>query len=190
MHDLTAILLGVVMVNVLMLPAFPALASLAPGIAPGTALPRLGLLLPLVVAPSAGLAWLLGQQLLKPSRLVELQPLLLIIVTALTAQVIARLHDALAHRDEPLPRSRLTFNAVAAGLALEATLAPDGFAAAVVAGGASGAALGALELCCTGLRERLAATDLPRAWRGAGIMLVTAGILALGLGGFAGLRGG
>lgn len=187
MHDLPAILLGVAMVNVLVLPAFPGLFAQAAGSAPGTALPRLALLLPLVVAPSAAFAWLLDQQLLAPLQLRELQPLAIIVFSALAAQLAGRLHDAWTGADIALPRSRLTFNAVAAGLALGATLAPAGFLAAAMAGAATGAALGALDLCAAGLRERLEGSALPLAWRGAGIMLVTAGILSLALGGFAGL---
>ena len=187
MHDLPAILLGVAMVNVLVLPAFPSLYAQAASIAPGRALPRLALLLPLVVAPSTALTWLLDQQLLAPLQLGELQPLAIIVFAALVSQLAGRLHDAWIGADIALPRSRLTFNAVAAGLALGATPAPASFLAAIVAGGASGAALGAPDLCCAGLRDRLASSALPLAWRGAGIMLVTAGILSLGLGGFAGL---
>lgn len=187
MHDLPTILIGVAMVNVLVLPAFPGLHAQAASSAPGQPLPRLALLLPLVVAPSTALTWLLDQQLLTPLQLRELQPLAIIACSALAAQLSGRLHDAWTHADVALPRSRLTFNAAAAGLALGATLAPASLSAAIVAGGATGAALGALDLCCAGLRERLESSALPLAWRGAGIMLVTAGILSLGLGGFAGL---
>ncbi len=185
--DLIVILLGVVMVNSFVLPGCPALFAPAGRLGPDTALPRLAVVTPLVVGPASALAWSVRQAWLQPLQLAALQPLVIIALTALVVQLAGRVHDLAWRPVRPLPRALLTFNAVAAGLALEATMAPAGWRAALALGTGIGLALGTLNLCFAGLRERFEGADLPRPWRGVGIALVSAGILSLGLGGFAGI---
>lgn len=185
--DLIAILLGVVVMNNCVLPG-----SLVAAITPDAslhreALPHLALLLPLVVATAGALSWLLGGQLLVPLRLAELQPLVLVTVTALAVQPIARLHHRLVPRQGPLLRALLTFNAVAAGLAQGAILPADDLSAAIIGGLWLGAALGILNLCFAWLGTRLDQAGPAGRLHGAGIRLVSAGILSLGLGGLAGI---
>ncbi|MCC7329984.1 MAG: hypothetical protein IT484_07495 [Gammaproteobacteria bacterium] len=183
--DLIAILLGVVVINSCVLPA--SLVPPSAAMEPGMALPRVALLMPLVVAAASGLGWLLLHHLLAPLRLGDLQPLASVILAALFAQLAARLHDRMVGQRRSVPRALLTFNAAAASLALGATLAPASPAAATLAGAWTGAALGVLNLCFAALGARLDGHALPAAWRGTGIRLVSAAILSLGLGGFAGI---
>lgn len=185
--DLIAILVGVVVVNSCVLPGSLAAAAPPGDTGQDRALPHLALLLPLVVATASALGWLLNEGLPAPLQLAELRPLALVIITALVVQPIARLCHRLAPGRAPLLRALLTFNAVAAGLAQEATLPASSLASAIAGGLWVGAVLGVLNLCFAWLAPRLDQAIPGGRLRGAGIRLVSAGILSLGLGGLAGI---
>jgi electron transport complex protein RnfA len=65
----------------------------------------------------------------------------------------------------------------------------QGFIESLVFGAAAAAGFGLALLAFTGLRERMESADVPAAFRGAPLALVTAGLMALAFMGFGGLVG-
>lgn len=184
--DLTAILLGIVVVNscVLQLPA--SAGRQRAGRHPDFGLLQLALLLPPTVALASASSWLIADRLLLPWHLAELGSLLLVVSAALFAQLIARLWRRALRLQDPPPRALLTFNAAAACLAQEAALAPDGLSGALGSGLWTGTLLGILILCFTSLCRKLDQNGPASALAGPGIKLISAGLLSLGLSGLAG----
>lgn len=144
----------------------------------------------LVVALSAALA-IAGAGLFADSAALDtLKPLALVGLTVATTLAL----DAWLRARHPLRRSLLGALPALAALAAAATLVA---LAKLTAGHAPLEALslalpaalliGAAPLCATALGERLAASDLPRAFRGLPQLFITAGIAALALAGYAGM---
>ena len=144
----------------------------------------------LVVALSAALA-IAGAGLFADSAALDtLKPLALVGLTVATTLAL----DAWLRARHPLRRSLLGALPALAALAAAATLVA---LAKLTAGHSPLEALslalppalliGAAPLCATALGERLAASDLPRAFRGLPQLFITAGIAALALAGYAGM---
>ena len=144
----------------------------------------------LVVALSAALAVAGSRMYTGSAALDTLKPLALSGLVVATALAL----DAWLRARHPLRRSLLGALPALAALAAAATLVA---LAKLTAGHAPLEALslalpaallvGAAPLCATALGERLAASDLPRAFRGLPQLFITAGIAALALAGYAGM---
>lgn len=81
----------------------------------------------------------------------------------------------------------ITTNCAVLGVALLTVQAGHGFVASLLQGFGSGAGFALVLAIFAGLRERLALADVPKAFEGAPIGFITAGVLALAFMGFAGL---
>ncbi len=147
-----------------------------------------------VLTLAAALSYLLNRWLLAPLGLDHLRTLTFI----LTIATVVQFTEMVVHKASPVLYNLLgiflpliTTNCAVLGVALLNLQAGHGFLASVLYG--FGAALGfALALVLfAGLRERIAAADVPLPFRGAPISLVTAGIMSLAFLGFTGLiKGG
>ena len=144
----------------------------------------------LVVALSAALAVAGSRMYTGSAALDTLKPLALSGLVVATALAL----DAWLRARHPLRRSLLGALPALAALAAAATLVA---LAKLTAGHSPLEALslalpaallvGAAPLCATALGERLAASDLPRAFRGLPQLFITAGLAALALAGYAGM---
>ncbi|MCC7257945.1 MAG: hypothetical protein IT486_06205 [Gammaproteobacteria bacterium] len=184
MTDLVALLLGVVLVDEFVLARHPALF---PPANPGGAVAAVTVGALTLAAPAA---WLVHHRGLVPIGLADLG--LLAWVLATTLAVRAMTVAAAAWRPRwadtlEAQRPRLGFDAVAAGVAVYVTLAPDSLPVAVAAGFVAGLLLASLRVAHTALRRRVDAGDVPPRWRGPAIALVTAAIVSLASAGMAGL---
>jgi len=149
----------------------------------------MGLAMGLVLTLASGATQLLDRYVLRPYELEHLR--LFALLAAIGAAVAVA--ELAIRRFAPVLRRLLglyiplvTTNCAVLGVALINTAASRSFVAALFYG--AGAALGfglALTLFA-GLRERVAAADVPVAFRGAPITFMTAGILSLAFLAFAG----
>ncbi len=144
----------------------------------------------LVLVVSAIVTWSLEQFILLPFGLEFLRYVAYILVIASMVQVIetilAKTSPAL-HRSLGIFLPLITTNCAVLGLALLVALKSYNVVEAAVF--ATGAGLGftlALALLA-GIRERLEWADIPEAFQGTPIILITAGILSMAFLGFAGL---
>ena len=149
----------------------------------------MGLATGLVLTTASGLSFLVDRFLLQPYGLQYLRILSFILVIGAAVQltdILIRRFSPLLHRLLGIYIPLIASNCAVLGVALLNSAASRSFVAALFygAGAAAGFAL-ALALLA-GLRERLAHTDVPIAFRGAAIAFVTAGILSLAFLGFAG----
>jgi electron transport complex protein RnfA len=149
----------------------------------------MGLATGLVLTTASGLSFLVDRFLLQPYGLQYLRILSFILVIGVAVQltdILIRRFSPLLHRLLGIYIPLIASNCAVLGVALLNSAASRSFVAALFygAGAAAGFAL-ALALLA-GLRERLAHTDVPIAFRGAAIAFVTAGILSLAFLGFAG----
>jgi electron transport complex protein RnfA len=146
-----------------------------------------------VLTVTAGLCQLAETWLLLPFDLGHLRIVTYILIIAATVQFA----EQLLRRMTPLLYRRLgiylpliTTNCAVLGVALLNAGAPRSFAAALVYGFGAGLGFALVLVLFAGLRERLAAADVPAPFRGAAIALVTAGLMGLAFLGFAGLDRG
>jgi len=192
MTELWLILVSTVLVNNLVLARF---LGLCPMMGVTRSLPAalaMASATAFVLTLSSGLTWLLDHYLLAPYDLGYLRILAFILVIALLVLLSDRtLRDVhpMMHGILGLYLPLITSNCAILGVALLNLIEARTFVQSVVFG--FGAALGfALVLVLfAGARERLAAADVPVAFRGAGIALVTAGMLSLAFMGFSGFGG-
>ena len=149
----------------------------------------MGLATGLVLTMTAGLTHLVDRYLLRPFDVQYLSLLAFIVVIGLAVQ----LTDMLIRRFSPLLQRVLSVyvplvasNCAVLGVALLSSTASRSFVATLFYGAGAALGFGLALVLFAGLRERLAAADVPVAFRGAPILFVTAGILSLAFMGFAG----
>ncbi len=143
-----------------------------------------------VMTLASAVTWLLERYALAPFDIQYLRTIAFILVIATFVQFVEYLLKKFSpalHKGLGLFLPLITTNCAVLGLAVLNVTRGHQFLEAVVFG--LGAALGfALALILfTSLRERIDLADPPRAFRGAAIALVTAGLLSLAFMGFAGL---
>jgi len=83
----------------------------------------------------------------------------------------------------------ITTNCAVLGVALLTIQGGHGFVASLLRGFGSALGFGLVLVIFAGLRERLAVAEVPKAFEGAPIGFITAGVLSLAFMGFAGLGG-
>ena len=145
-----------------------------------------------VLTLASGASWVAWHWLLEPLGLGYLRTLVFILLIAALVQfteMLVRSTSPLLHELLGVFLPLITTNCAVLGVALINLDRGHGFLESLVFGAAAGAGFGAALLAFTGLRERLEGADLPAAFRGAPIALVTAGLMALAFMGFAGLAG-
>jgi electron transport complex protein RnfA len=143
-----------------------------------------------VLTIASGLSFGLWQWVLVPLHLEYLRTLGFILLIAGVVQfteIMVRATSPLLHQLLGLFLPLITTNCAVLGVALLNVQRQHGLLESLVFGASAGAGFGLALLLFTTLRERLATADVPDAFRGTPIALVTAGLMALAFMGFAGL---
>lgn len=146
-----------------------------------------------VLTVTAGLCQLAETWLLVPFDLAHLRIVTYILIIAATVQFAEqglRRTTPLLYRRLGIYLPLITTNCAVLGVALLNAGTPRSVAAALVYGFGAGLGFALVLVLFAGLRERLAAADVPAPFRGAAIALVTAGLMGLAFLGFAGLDRG
>lgn len=146
-----------------------------------------------VLTLSAALSWMLHHWLLLPLGLDYLRTLAFILVIATVAQVTERLlnrQDPRLYRVLGLYLPLITTNCAVLGVTLLNVQARHTLFEAIVYGVGASLGFGVVLVLFSAMRERLETADVPAAWRGAPIALVTAGLMSLAFLGFAGMSHG
>ena len=143
-----------------------------------------------VLTLSSAAAYLLQEYVLAPLELEYLRTLSFILVIAASVQfteIMVRRLSPLLHQLLGIYIPLIATNCAVLGVALLNIQESHGFLESLVYG--FGAALGfsLVMVLFAGVRERIAASDVPQPFQGASIALITAGMMALAFMGFAGL---
>lgn len=143
-----------------------------------------------VLTLASGLSYLAWRWVLEPLGLEYLRILVFILLIAAVVQfteLLVRATSPLLHELLGVFLPLITTNCAVLGVALLNLDRRHGLLESLVFGAAAGAGFGLALLAFAALRERLESSDLPVAFRGAPIALVTAGLMALAFMGFSGL---
>lgn len=190
MKELAIILVSTVLVNNFVLVRFLGLCPFMGVSRKLETAAGMGLATTFVLTLSSICSYLLNQYLLVPLGLEYLRTIGFILVIAAVVQfteMLIRKSSPLLYQLLGIYLPLITTNCAVLGVALLNVQASHGFLQSAVYG--FGAAVGfTLVLVVFGaMRERLAAADVPVAFRGAAISLFTAGLLSLAFMGFSGL---
>jgi electron transport complex protein RnfA len=143
-----------------------------------------------VLTLASGLGFALWQWVLVPLGLEHLRTLVFILLIAGVVQLtelLVRATSPLLHQLLGIFLPLITTNCAVLGVALLNVDRQHGLLESLLFGASAGAGFGLALLLFTALRERLETADMPAAFRGAPIALLTAGLMALAFMGFAGL---
>ena len=143
-----------------------------------------------VLTLSAVCSYIVNAYLLQPLGLEYLRTIAFILVIAAVVQfteMVVEKTSPLLYQVLGIYLPLITTNCAVLGVALLNIQEAHGFLESLVYG--LGAALGfsLVMVLFAGIRQRLAAADVPAPFQGASIALITAGLMALGFMGFAGL---
>ena len=192
MTDLLLLALGASLVNNFVLTQFLGLCPFV-GVsrrfeaAAGMALATL-----FVLTLASGASYAVWHWILEPLGLGYLRILVFILLIAAVVQVtemLVRASSPLLHELLGVFLPLITTNCAVLGVALLNLERQHGFVESLIFGAAAAAGFGLALLLFAGLRERMDTTDVPAAFRGTPIALVTAGLMALAFMGFSGLVG-
>jgi electron transport complex protein RnfA len=145
-----------------------------------------------VLTLASGASWAAWHWLLEPLGLGYLRTLVFVLLIAAVvqgAEMIVRATSPLLHELLGVFLPLITTNCAVLGVALINLERQHGFVESLIFGAAAAAGFGLALLLFAGLRERMDTTDVPAAFRGTPIALVTAGLMALAFMGFNGLVG-
>ncbi|MEN4041402.1 MAG: RnfABCDGE type electron transport complex subunit A [Anaerolineaceae bacterium] len=151
----------------------------------------LGLATIFVMTLTSIVSWLIYNLVLVPFNLVFLQIPAFILIIASLVQLVEMFIKKVSM---PLYRALgiflplITTNCAVLGVALFLTMRGYDFARSLVFGVGGGAGFTLAIIIMASIREELDMADIPKAFRGAPITLVVAGILALAFMGFAGME--
>jgi electron transport complex protein RnfA len=143
-----------------------------------------------VLTIASGLSFSLWQWVLVPLGLEYLRTLVFILLIAGVVQfteIMVRATNPLLHQLLGIFLPLITTNCAVLGVALLNVDREHGLLESLVFGAGAGAGFGLALLLFTTLRERLDTADVPDAFRGVPVALVTAGLMALAFMGFTGL---
>ena len=191
MAELALILLGALLVNNFVLAQFLGLCPFVGVTGRYDTAVAMGLATTFVLSLSAALSWIVHHGVLVPLELTYLRIIAFIVVIAGTVQITElylRSASPLLHQVLGIYLPLITSNCAVLGVALLGLQQELGFGETIVF--AVGAALGfsLVMVVFSAMRERLARADVPAAFQGAPITLVSAGILSLAFMGFAGFN--
>ncbi len=150
----------------------------------------MGLAVTFVLTISATLTWLINNLLLIPLGLDFTKYIAFILVVASMVQLVemyVRKFYKTLYNSFGIFLPLITTNCAILGTCLFIDLWGYNFIEAVIAGFGGGLGFTMAISMMAGLRERLEVSDVPKAMEGAGITLVTAGILTLAFMGFSGM---
>jgi electron transport complex protein RnfA len=145
-----------------------------------------------VLTLASAASYLAWRWLLEPLGLGYLRTLVFILLIAAVVQateMLVRASSPLLHELLGVFLPLITTNCAVLGVALINLERQHGFVESLVYGAAAAAGFGFALLAFAGLRERMETADVPAAFRGTPIALVTAGLMALAFMGFGGLVG-
>jgi electron transport complex protein RnfA len=145
-----------------------------------------------VLTLASGASYAAYHWLLEPLGLGYLRTLVFILLIAAAvqfAELLIRATSPLLHQLLGVFLPLITTNCAVLGVALLNLERQHGLLESLVFGAAAAAGFGLALLLFAALRERIDAGDVPAAFRGAPIALVTAGLMALAFMGFGGLGG-
>ena len=143
-----------------------------------------------VLTLASGASWAAWHWLLEPLGLGYLRTLVFVLLIAAVVQgteMIVRATSPLLHELLGVFLPLITTNCAVLGVALLNLERRHGFVESLVFGASAAAGFGLALLLFAGLRERMDTADVPAAFRGTPIALVTAGLMALAFMGFNGL---
>jgi electron transport complex protein RnfA len=143
-----------------------------------------------VLTLAAFSSWLVYHGVLVPLGLDYLRTIAFILVIALVVQfteLYVRKASPLLHRALGVYLPLITTNCAVLGVALLSITKELGLVASTLYGLGAGAGFSLVLVLFAGMRERLAAADVPAPFQGAAISMITAGLVSLAFMGFAGL---
>jgi len=145
----------------------------------------------LVLSLTSGIAYLLNTYLLVPLHIEFLRLILFILIIATLVQLLDTIMQTvspLLHQILGIFLPLITTNCAVLGVALLSTITPTSFFAALWFGIGTALGFSAVLVLFSHLRECLTTRDIPRAFQGTPIALITAGLMALAFMGFIGLE--
>jgi electron transport complex protein RnfA len=143
-----------------------------------------------VLTLSAALAWAVHHWLLLPLGLEYLRTLGFILVIAAVVQftqLVMNQRNPRLYRVLGIYLPLITTNCAILGVALLNVQAQRSLAESVLYGFGASVGFGVVLVLFSAMRERLETADVPAAWRGAPIALLTAGLMSLAFMGFSGI---
>ena len=143
-----------------------------------------------VLTLASGASYSVWHWILEPLGLGYLRTLVFILLIAAVVQVtemLVRATSPLLHELLGVFLPLITTNCAVLGVALLNLERQHGLVESLVYGAAAAAGFGLALLAFAGLRERLETADVPAAFRGTPLALITAGLMALAFMGFGGL---
>ncbi len=143
-----------------------------------------------VLTLSAASSWLVEHWLLQPLGLEYLRTLSYIVVIAAMVQLTemwVRKSSPLLHEVLGIYLPLITTNCAVLGVALLNVRKELSFSEAVLYGFGASVGFSLVLILFAGIRERIVAADVPKAFQGAPISLITAGLMSLAFMGFSGL---
>ena len=190
MTDLFLILVATVLVNKFVLVRFLGLCPFMGVSGNLEAATGMSLATAFVLTLSSALSYLVFQYLLLPLQLEYLKTIAFILVIAASVQfteIMVRRVSPLLHKILGIYIPLIATNCAVLGVALLNVQEAEGFTHSLVYGFGAAAGFALVLVLFAALRERIAEADVPRAFRGAPIALLTAGIMSLAFQGFAGM---
>jgi electron transport complex protein RnfA len=190
MSDLLLLAIGASLVNNVVLTGF---LGLCPFVGVGRRLEAatgMALATMFVLTLASGASWVAWHWLLEPFGLGYLRTLVFILLIAALVQfteMLVRSTSPLLHELLGVFLPLITTNCAVLGVALLNLDRRHGLLESLVFGASAAAGFGLALLLFAAIRERMDGADVPLAFRGAPIALVTAGLMALAFMGFAGL---
>jgi len=143
-----------------------------------------------VLTLSSVCSYLVNEYLLAPLGLEYLRTIAFILVIA----VVVQFTEMVVHKTSPLLYQVLgiflpliTTNCAVLGVALLNTQTENGFIESALYGFGAAVGFSLVLVLFAAMRERIAVADVPEAFQGASIALITAGLMSMAFMGFAGL---
>jgi electron transport complex protein RnfA len=189
MSELLLIALGAALVNNFVLVQFLGVCPFVSGSQRVEGAIGMALATGLVLTLTAGATQLVDRFLLRPYDVEHLRLFAFLLATGAAVgltELAIRRFSPLLHRVLGLYIPLVATNCAVLGLALVNGTASRSFVAALFYGAGAALGFGLALVLLAGLRERLVYADVPVAFRGASIVFVTAGILALAFMAFSG----
>lgn len=190
MTDLILIIIATVLVNNLVLAKFLGLCPLLGASRKVETAIGMSLATTFVLTLASATSYVVDRYLLVPLEVEYLRLLSFILIIAGTVQfteIVIRKSSPLLHEVLGIYLPLITTNCAVLGVALLNLQKSESFLQAIAYGIGGGLGFSLVMVLFAGIRERLDLADVPAPFRGAAIALVTAGLMALGFIGFAGL---
>lgn len=190
MDDIGLLLVGAVFVNNFVLVKFLGLCPFMGVSRRLDAAYGMALATGFVLTLSSALAWVVQHWLLAPLGLEHLRTLGFILVIAAVVQfteIVMNRQSPRLYRVLGIYLPLITTNCAVLGVTLLNVQARHSLFEAVVYGFGAAVGFGLVLVMFSAMRERLEVADVPAAWRGTPIALVTAGLMSLAFLGFGGM---